>query len=89
MDWRHHARCRPGSMIDPELFHPVGTTGDAKEQIDTAKAICALCQVKDDCLAFALTAPWKTEGIWGGVLFNGSLKAADRRELRRRVRVPA
>ena len=40
-DWRAVAACRD---TDPDLFFPVGTTGPAIEQIESAKAVCAECE---------------------------------------------
>lgn len=48
--WRDQAECQG---TDPELFFPVGTTGPPIEQADRAKAVCRLCPVKAQCLAFA------------------------------------
>ena len=42
-DWREHSACRD---TDPDLFFPVGTTGPAIEQIETAKAVCRVCDVQ-------------------------------------------
>jgi WhiB family redox-sensing transcriptional regulator len=84
MGWRDRARCRPGSMIDPELFFPVGTTGPAEAQINTAKAICALCPVRVECLQWALDTA-QDAGVWGG-LSEGERRTL-RRGQRRRVRI--
>ena len=76
MDWRHRARCRD---VDPELFFPVGTTGPAEAQVQSAKAICALCPVAEPCFQGALERrePW---GVWGGHLFaNGKVLAQKRK----------
>jgi WhiB family redox-sensing transcriptional regulator len=74
-DWRHRARCRD---VEPETFFPVGTTGPAAAQTQAAKAICALCPVKDECLEWALGAGSSSEyGVWGG------LTEEERRGLRR------
>jgi WhiB family redox-sensing transcriptional regulator len=73
MDWRHRARCRDA---DPELFFPVGTTGPAEAQVQAAKAICALCPVRDECLQWALDTA-QDAGVWGG------LSEEERRALRR------
>ena len=62
MDWRHEAACRE---VDPELFFPIGTTGPALEQIETARRICTACHVARECLEFAL-ATNQEAGIWGG-----------------------
>ncbi len=61
-DWRARARCR---NEDPELFHPVGTTGPALLQIAQAKSVCQRCPVRDACLAFALDA--LPHGVAGGM----------------------
>jgi WhiB family redox-sensing transcriptional regulator len=80
-DWRHRAGCRD---TDPELFFPTGTTGPAADQIQEAKAVCALCPVQGECLEWALGAGSQADyGIWGG------LDEAERRSLRRkRLRTP-
>lgn len=61
-DWRHRALCRDTS---PELFFPIGTTGPAIDQIESAKRICTECPVTDQCLEFALLTG-QDSGIWGG-----------------------
>jgi len=73
MEWVHRARCKDE---DPELFFPVGTTGPAATQIDTAKAICAQCAVRGECLEWAMTTA-QDAGVWGG------LSEDERRALRR------
>jgi WhiB family redox-sensing transcriptional regulator len=46
---------------DPELFFPLDKqTGEIKK----AKAVCAGCPVKKDCLRFALNNG--EQGVWGG-----------------------
>jgi WhiB family redox-sensing transcriptional regulator len=72
-DWRHQARC--GDRRD-DLFFPTGTTGPAEDQIREAKAICALCPVREDCLEWALDTG-QDFGIWGG------LTEEERRAIRR------
>jgi WhiB family transcriptional regulator, redox-sensing transcriptional regulator len=56
--WRQYARCLGA---DPDLFYPV--SDDAAEG---AKAICAVCPVREPCLEHAVTAREK-EGVWGGL----------------------
>ena len=53
-----------------------GTTGPAIEQIESAKAVCETCDVKDMCLDFALTTN-QDSGIWGGT------SEEERRKIRR------
>jgi WhiB family redox-sensing transcriptional regulator len=49
--WRARSACRDS---DPDVFFPVGTTGAALEQIQTAQRICRACTVSRECLEFAL-----------------------------------
>jgi WhiB family redox-sensing transcriptional regulator len=80
MEWLHRARCRDE---DPEVFFPIGNTGPAAQQIDVAKAICVGCEVRQDCLEWAM-ATGQDAGVWGG------LSEDERRALRRaRKRQPA
>jgi Transcription factor WhiB len=51
LSWRLAAACR---SADPELFFPLSGSGQALEQIAEAKAICAGCPVRRQCLEFAL-----------------------------------
>jgi len=60
--WRDRAMCRD---TDPELFFPIGTTGQALLQIAKAKSVCCQCPVTVECLEFALETNQDT-GIWGG-----------------------
>lgn len=73
MDWVHYARCKDE---DPELFFPIGTTGPAAVQIAAAKAICSMCEVRMECLEWAM-ATAQDAGVWGG------LSEEERRALRR------
>ena len=57
--WRRQAACR---TEDPDLFFPDKTDTDARRE---AKAICAGCPVRVQCLQFALRHRG-TQGIWGG-----------------------
>jgi WhiB family transcriptional regulator, redox-sensing transcriptional regulator len=61
--WRSAAACR---SADPELFFPISAVGKALEQVAEAKAICARCPVRRQCLAFALRTR-QAHGIWGGL----------------------
>jgi WhiB family redox-sensing transcriptional regulator len=56
--WRQYARCL-GS--DPDVFHP-----HTDDPADEAKAICAICPVREPCLEYAITAREK-QGVWGGL----------------------
>ena len=61
-DWRLRSACRDSN---PELFFPIGTTGTALDQIDAAKSVCVMCDVRTECLEFAL-ATNQEAGVWGG-----------------------
>nr|WP_316044726.1 WhiB family transcriptional regulator [Acidiferrimicrobium sp. IK] len=72
-DWRDNASCRD---TDPDLFFPIGTTGPAIEQIESAKRVCCACEAQEACLEFAL-ATNQESGIWGGT------SEEERRKLRK------
>ena len=68
LSWRQRAACRG---IDPDIFYPA-----SEEEADEAKAICAVCPVREACLEYAL-ANRERDGVWGG---------ATERERRRMIR---
>ena len=68
--WRRLARCRG---LDPEVFYPVND-----DDAEAAKAVCALCPVREACLEGALASREKPGG-WGGLT-----ERERRRVLRRR-----
>ena len=55
--WRNRSACRG---LDPTIFYP-----PSDEEADEAKAICAVCPVREPCLEYAL-ANRERDGIWGG-----------------------
>jgi len=63
VDWRHRAACRD---FDPELFFPVSETGPGARQVAQAKAVCARCPVRAECLDYALDNGLD-HGIFGGL----------------------
>lgn len=68
--WRDLAAC---TGIDPEIFYPASEDeADAR----AAKMVCAVCDVREECLEHALLLREK-DGIWGG---------ATERERRRMIR---
>jgi WhiB family redox-sensing transcriptional regulator len=76
-DWRAESACAESSGT--KLFFPVGVTGAAEIQIHQAKAVCAQCPVKAQCLEFAITTN-QEYGVWGGT------SEEERRVLRRQWR---
>jgi WhiB family redox-sensing transcriptional regulator len=63
--WRDYAAC---TAEDPELFFAEGHAASTAviAQISAAKAVCASCPVRPECLAFA-EATGQAYGTWGGV----------------------
>jgi WhiB family transcriptional regulator, redox-sensing transcriptional regulator len=61
--WRSLAACQ---SADPDLFFPISSAGRSTAQVVQAKSICAGCQVRRDCLAFALRTH-QLHGVWGGL----------------------
>jgi WhiB family redox-sensing transcriptional regulator len=61
--WRYHARC---ADQDPDLFFPVGSSGPALRQTLRAKAVCAQCPVRSECLEWALDTA-QPHVVWGGL----------------------
>ncbi len=63
-DWRSAAACR--GIADPDVFFPVAEDGPTYEaQVTIAKAICAGCVVRRECLGYALVRI--PDGIAGGL----------------------
>lgn len=67
-EWLERAAC---AGVDPALFFP-----GRGEETKSARAICAGCPVREDCLEYALRTGEKF-GIWGGK------SERERRRLRR------
>ncbi len=63
LEWRDLAAC---NAADPDLFFPAGETGPAAGQIQAAKRICGGCDVREECLTYAIETN-QVAGIWGGV----------------------
>jgi WhiB family redox-sensing transcriptional regulator len=81
MDWRDRSACLDE---DPELFFPIGNTGPAILQIEEAKQVCRRCDVREQCLAWALEAG-QDHGVWGG-MSEDERRALKRRNARAKVR---
>jgi WhiB family transcriptional regulator, redox-sensing transcriptional regulator len=86
LDWRIDAVCRD---LNPEIFFPVGVTGQAIDQIEAAKSHCATCPASEQCLEFAVTTN-QEYGVWGGTteeerrVLRRHWRAENRRSSRRR-----
>lgn len=95
MEWVRRAVCR---SVDPELFFPAAEPGTPAyaEQVDRAKAVCAGCPVRAECLAFAMAhLPY---GVAGGMSaeeraavrrFAADARRAKAREQAERIRASA
>ena len=55
--WRQHAACRG---VEPDIFYPA-----TDEEAEVAKAVCAVCPVRQPCLEYALSSR-ERDGVWGG-----------------------
>jgi WhiB family redox-sensing transcriptional regulator len=60
--WMIEGACRDH---DPELFFPISVSDAGSGQIERARAICDGCDVRAECLRYALANRIK-DGIWGG-----------------------
>jgi WhiB family redox-sensing transcriptional regulator len=82
-DWRSASACR---HANPDLFFPVATAASGQAaQIAAAKAICAGCPVRSQCLEFA-QANQLTYGIWGGTTPEDRVRARRRAQRAARAR---
>jgi WhiB family redox-sensing transcriptional regulator len=68
LSWQDYANCRGA---DADLFFPERGASTRK-----AKAICAACDVRQECLDYAISSGEKF-GIWGG------MSERERRRVRR------
>ncbi|MDM4722779.1 WhiB family transcriptional regulator [Micromonospora sp. WMMA1363] len=69
-EWQERAQC---PQTDPEAFYP-----DKGGSPDVAKRVCRRCEVRTECLEYALDND-ERYGIWGG------LSERERRKLKRRT----
>lgn len=60
--WRDLGRC---SETDPELFYPEKGHGGAHGVAGRARKVCDGCEVREQCLEWALERR-EPYGIWGG-----------------------
>ena len=75
LGWQDYANCRGA---DADLFFPERGASTRK-----AKGICAACQVRVECLEFAVTKSEKF-GIWGGLSERERCKIRKQRALETR-----
>lgn len=63
MTWRDEALC---AQTDPDLWFPERDGDRATNNYAAARAICARCPVRAECLEYALEQHL-TDGMWGGL----------------------
>lgn len=51
--------------VDPDIFFPPSYTGTYRDMVRTAKALCAACAIRPECLRRGLEVS-ENFGIWGG-----------------------
>lgn len=64
LEWMESALC---TQTDPELFFPEGPAVVVGDKRKKAKAICAWCPVVSECLDYAVSLPFLSDGIWAGL----------------------
>jgi WhiB family transcriptional regulator, redox-sensing transcriptional regulator len=76
VEWQHRGACRGEAGVDfyPPMHHERKHERLARER--RAKAVCASCPVRIECLEHAVAAD-ERYGIWGGLTHD------ERRQLRR------
>jgi WhiB family redox-sensing transcriptional regulator len=79
-EWRTAGACL---SADPELFFPIATGTVAVREVARAQQVCARCQVRQECLDFAMRTG-ETHGIWGGTTPEERLRARRQRSRARR-----
>lgn len=62
-DWRRAAACHD---LDTNLFFIVGSGPEAMADEARAKAVCATCPVRLECLEYAIVTK-QEHGVWGGM----------------------
>ncbi|MFE0039392.1 WhiB family transcriptional regulator [Streptomyces sp. NPDC059015] len=67
--WRTQAACL---TEDPELFHPRGYDGRNMPTVAAAQAICDRCPVAEQCLALALVAEGRSNGLLRHGIYGGT-----------------
>jgi WhiB family transcriptional regulator, redox-sensing transcriptional regulator len=82
-NWRDAGACL---HADPDLFFPVSVTGPSRREVAQAKAFCAQCPVRRQCLEFAQDNG--VYGIWGGTTMQERqrIRRRDQRAARARAR---
>jgi WhiB family redox-sensing transcriptional regulator len=75
-EWMDRANCRNQG---PEAFFPERFAVNMRNKINAAKALCEACEVKPECLSYALE--FEPLGVWGG------MTERERRDFRAKNRI--
>lgn len=78
-DWRAAGACL---SADPDLFFPIAVGTAADDQVSRALRVCGDCQVRRQCLDFAMQTG-EASGIWGGTTSEERIRARRARNRRR------
>ena len=83
LDWRARGACRRLSDAEDVFFGLDGESGKVTARREKqAKAVCAACPVRGECLNYAVGRPEKY-GTWGGL--NEDERSSERRRRMRRA----
>ena len=81
MSWQDRAACTSTAML--LFFGPDGETQAEREARESeAKAVCASCPVREECLTYALSHSVRY-GLWGGL--NEAERSLERRRRARKA----
>lgn len=86
LSWRDLAACR---QADPMIFFPSDqdASGRRYTKASAAKAVCAECVVRVECLEYAMESR-QPEGVWGGLTRSERVTERERRVRARRQADP-
>ena len=79
-DWLAAGACL---TADPDLFFPIATGAVGASQAAEAQRICARCEVRPECLEFAMSSG-EAHGVWGGTTPEERVRVRRRRADARR-----
>jgi WhiB family redox-sensing transcriptional regulator len=77
-NWRAAGACL---SADPDLFFPIAVGTAADDQVSQALRVCGDCQVRRQCLDFAMQTG-EASGIWGGTTPEERIRARRARNRR-------
>lgn len=70
MTWQDDAACANDPSVSPDDFFPeakfVKNSPEYRAHLAKLKALCNVCSVRQECLAYA-DEHFEKEGVWGGL----------------------